>query len=128
MSIVALKIISLSELYQNNSKYTEKYFQENPNEISDILWQLGIDTKEYYEAQFNEHRNTFGKIYTGSRWVGAERTDLQWVNSGYASLEAKDRATGNKLLDDIYRAKGLSDDRLNGVWQNERVIEGKDEY
>lgn len=127
MSIVALKIISLSELYQNNSKYTEKYFQENPSEISDILWDLGVNIKDYYEVQFNEHRNAFGKIYTGSRWVGSERTDNLWVKSDYASREAKDKATGNKLLADIYRSKGLSDDRLNGVWQSERVVKSNDE-
>lgn len=118
MTIAAIRSISLSEIYKVNKIFSEKYVQENPTRIINLLWELGINTKEYYEQQVNTHRNIFSEVYTGSRFVGLERTDKEWLDSGYASREAKDKATGNKLLNDLYRNKGLSEDRLAGVWQD----------
>ena len=37
---------------------------------------------------------------------GYERTDKEWIESGYASREAKDKASNNRLLNDLYRMKG----------------------
>jgi len=44
---------------------------------------------------------------TCDRFVGNERTDKEWIESGYASREAKDKSSGSKLLTDIYRQKGM---------------------
>ena len=119
--IVALRIISLSELHKVNPVYTEKYVSEHNDEMKPLLHELGIDTTQTYEHQVIAHRNSFNEIYTGSRWVGLERCDSTWLNSGYASQEAKDKAKGSTLLLDLYRNKGLSTDRLSGVWEEEDV-------
>lgn len=120
--IVALRIISLSELHRINSSFTEKSISEYSTEkLKELLHVLGVDTTQPYEHQIIPHRNSFNEIYTGSRWVGCERIDAEWLESGYASQEAKDKAKGSRLLIDLYRNKGLSTDRLAGVWENEDV-------
>ena len=35
-----------------------------------------------------EHRGLFGKSHNGKLFVMLERSDNEWINSGYASLEA----------------------------------------
>lgn len=117
--IAAIRIISLSELHKLKPEYTEKYASENPDTLKWILYDLGIDINQPYEHQFITHRNNFNEIYTGSRWVGYERIDKYWLESGYASQEARDKAKGSKLLVDLYRSKGLSTDRVSGVWEAE---------
>lgn len=124
--IVAIRIISLSDMYTANNQFTEKYAQDNPDVIKDLLYELGIDIKQPYEHQVNTHRNFFNKEYTGSRWVGYERTDQAWLESGYASQEAIDKSCGSRLLTDLYRSKGLTTDRIAGVWNDEdKQEEGK---
>ena len=117
--IVAIRVVSLSELYKADSKFTEKYAMENPDELKQILFDSGIDLNQPYEHQFNQHRNNFNEVYHGSRFVGLERIDAVWLESGLASREAKDKAKGNKLLVDLYRSKGLTTDRLGGVFEPE---------
>ena len=41
--------------------------------------------------------------------VGNERLDDEWLKSGYASEEAIARKLDNKLLNDIFRMKGLTE-------------------
>lgn len=117
--IVAIRIVSLSELYKADPKFTEKYAMENEAELKQVLHNSGIDLNQPYEHQFNQHRNYFNEIYHGSRWMGLERIDAEWLQSGLASREAKDKAKGNKLLVDLYRSKGLTTDRLGGVFEPE---------
>lgn len=117
--IVAIRVVSLSELYKADSKFTEKYAMENPDELKQVLYDSGIDLNQPHEHQFNQHRNNFNEVYHGSRWVGLERIDAVWLESGLASREAKDKAKGNKLLVDLYRSKGLTTDRLGGVFEPE---------
>ena len=118
-SIAALKAISLSEIATVDKKYTEEYADENPEEMQQIIYDLGIDTSQKYERQVKTHRNAFNNVITCSRWIGEERIDPDWTESGYASPEAIDRSKGNKLLDDLYRSKDLSFNRVNGVWEPE---------
>lgn len=118
-SIAALKAVSLSEIATVDSKYTEAYAEANPDEILKLLFDLGIDTKQKYEHQLKTHRNMFNNVITCSRWVGEERTDYEWINSGYASTEAIDRSKNNRLLNDLYWSKDLSFNRANGVWEPE---------
>ncbi|MFM7856851.1 MAG: hypothetical protein ACKO96_34230 [Flammeovirgaceae bacterium] len=117
--IVAIRIVSLSELYKADPKFTEKYAMENEAELKQVLYDSGIDLNQPYEHQFNQHRNNFNEVYHGSRFVGLERIDADWLQSGLASREAKDKAKGNKLLIDLYRSKGLTTDRLGGVFEPE---------
>lgn len=117
--IAAIKCISLSELYLVDNKYTEMWAMSNQAELEQILYDSGLDTNEYFEHQVNTHRNLMNQIYTGSRWAGLERTDKAWINSGYASREAIDRSKCNRLLNDLYRSRGLTMDRQAGVFQPE---------
>lgn len=119
--IAAIRIVSLSELYAANNKFTEMYSMqpENEKELMQVLYAAGIDLNQPWEHQFNTHRNNFNEVYNGSRWVGLERIDKQWLSSGLASREAIDKAKGNKLLVDLYRSKGLTTDRLGGVFEPE---------
>lgn len=105
MQITALVIISLSELQTINPKYTEEW-SENTPELEQTLFSLGANTKSPYEKQTDQHRNRFGNLITCSRWVCNERTDKEWVESGYASQAAIDKASGSKLIRDLYRLKG----------------------
>jgi hypothetical protein len=105
MQITALVIISLSELQTISNKYTEEW-SENTSELEQVLFGLGANVKSPYEKQHEQHRNRFGNIITCSRWVCNERTDKEWIESGYASQAAIDKASGSKLIRDLYRLKG----------------------
>lgn len=106
MNIVALCIVSASELWTVDNKYTEEYLDQNPEELQTILYSLGMNTGTSIEVQEVTHRNRFNNVVTCKRWVGNERLDKEWLNSGYASQEAKDKATGSKMLADLYRLRG----------------------
>jgi hypothetical protein len=125
--IAAIRVISLSELYKADPKFTEFYAMQNEEELKQVLYKAGIDTNQPFEHQVNQHRNNFNEVYTGSRFVGLERIDADWISSGLASHEAKDKASGSRLLVDLYRSKGLTDDRAGGVWEDEDEPEETDE-
>lgn len=108
-TIVALVYISLSELQTINSKYTEEWSNSNPQELLGVLKGLGLDVNQPMEKQDTTHRNRFGNLITCSRWVGVERLDKEWLESGYASQEAKDKALGSKLITDLYRQRGMTE-------------------
>lgn len=117
--IAAICIISESELAKVMDYSVE--FSERADFI-DVLYSLGINTSKAVIRQDGlQHRNRFGEIVVCSRWVGEERIDAEWINSGYASREAIDKATGSKILEDIYRAKYLTDDM-------QAMLESKDRY
>ena len=68
---------------------------------------ITINLHKGIERQENlQHRNRFNEVVICDRYVGNERTDKEWLNSGYASQEAKDKATGSKMLADLYRLRG----------------------
>lgn len=119
MQIIALKEISVSELYTADNKYTEKYVQANPDTIKYVLFDLGLDTSQHYEQQLNTHRNRFNEVYTGTRFVGLERTDAKWLESGHASIAACDKAKDSRLLTDLYSQKGLTANSLGDLWKAE---------
>ena len=106
MEIAALIIVSLSELQTIDKKYTEEWANENQEELEVILKGLGMNTNQSYEKQECTRRNRFGNVITCSRWVGNELITKEWVQSGNASQEAKDKACGSKLLLDLYRLRG----------------------
>jgi hypothetical protein len=115
--IPAFAYISLSELQYVNPSVTEQWVKENPFALLEALYELGLDTRQPFEAQpsFDTesgkkvqifHRNKLNKQVSCTRWVGLEREDQAWLKSGFASKEALDRARNNKLLEDMYTLKG----------------------
>lgn len=120
--IVAQVIISESEIKKVIPEYTYKYEETNPDEFLKIMYDLGIDTKYNITRQDGLwHRNRLNEVVLCSRWVGEERLDEEWIKSGYASKEAIDKVTGNKILEDLYRSKNLTKD-------TQEVLESKDRY
>ncbi len=111
-NIVALCIISESELAKVLPNYGKHYEEEMPTMFKQILHSLGMDTTLPIERQDGLwHRNRLNEVVLCSRYVGHERLDLEWITSGYASTSAKDKASGCKLIEDMYRAKNLTQDR-----------------
>lgn len=108
-NIVAMCVISESELAEVIPNYSRE-FEEAPG-FSKILYNLGMDTDYKVETQDGLwHRNRLNKVVLCRRFVGSERTDKDWITSGYASVEAKDKASGSRLLEDVYRARGMTSD------------------
>lgn len=106
--ITALCIISASEIQLAKPDFTYEWTETNKKEFDQILYEFGMDTTQQIERQENiQHVNRMNKVVVCDRWVGYERTDKEWINSGYASKAAKDKASNNKLLEDLYRSKGL---------------------
>ncbi len=72
----------------------------NKTSISDLfkaLKFLGLRINEhltFYEQC--EHRTLSGKLVTNYRVVGEERGDRKWIESGYASDDAKSNTSGMK--------------------------------
>jgi hypothetical protein len=110
-SIVALSIVSESEIAMLFPEYDGSYkFDERPD-FNKILFSLGVDTSQRVEVQDNlQHRNRLNQVVICRRYVGQERLDAEWLTSGYASREALDKASGSRLMEDVYRAKGLTQD------------------
>ena len=110
MPIAAVRIISESEIATVKDGFTLQWAIENPKEFNEMLYELGFDTNSMIELQEGlTHRNSFNAVITCARWVGSERTCPKWLASGYASQEAKDKATGSKMLEDLYRRRGMTE-------------------
>lgn len=108
LEIIALSYISFSELKRVDEKITPSWAENNIEEFNSILYQLGMDTEIPYDWQRNiPHRNQLNEVVRCDRIVGNSRLDKDWINSGYASVEAKDKSLRSKLLIDLYRMKGL---------------------
>lgn len=105
--ITALCIVSASEIAVGYPDFTYDLIETDKDKFLKILYDFGMDTSQQIEIQPDiQHRNRLDKIVICDRYVGHERIDQEWINSGYASQEAKDKKTGNKLLQDIYRQRG----------------------
>jgi hypothetical protein len=127
-SIVALCIISESEITKVLPDYHYSFEFDKPNEFKAMLHELGVDTNQPYERQDNVmHRNRFNEIVHCSRWVGNERTDEEWINSGYASREAIDKSSGSKILESLYREKGLTEDAQESMRSRDKYAEQTEE-
>lgn len=108
-NIVALKIISSADIARVVPNFTYAFIDTNKQSFLDILYALGLDVNQGFETQENiQHKTLDGKVVQCDRYCGNERTDEKWIKSGHASREAKDKASGSKLLNDLYRQKGLS--------------------
>lgn len=105
MQITALVFVSLSELQTIDSMFNEEW-AKNQTELEKVLYNMGININQPYETQNETHRNRFNNIITCLRWVGQERTDSEWIKSGYCSQAALDKSLNNRMLIDLYRLRG----------------------
>jgi len=120
--IAALAYVSESEISKIYKDYHHSWEEVNPEKFKSILFQFGLDISWPYEKQESiTHRNKLNQIVKCNRWVGNSRMDSQWLNSGLASKECLDKAKNNKLLDDVYRSKYLTEDAQN-------LLEARDKY
>lgn len=120
--IVAYVYVSESEVIKLAPDYTAKWEEQNLEQLEQILYSFGLNTKQRYRRYDGlPHRNRFGEVVVCSRWVGNERADKEWLDSGFASREAIDRSKNNKLLDNLYAQRGLT----HSV---QAVLEQRDSY
>lgn len=120
--IVAYCIISESELILGYPEYNSDMYINDKTKFESILYSLGLDTSLAYTRQDNLwHRNRLNKVVLCSRYLGEERQDKEWIASGYASQEAIDKASKNKILEDLYRTRNLTKD-------TQAVLESRDYY
>lgn len=109
IQIAAIVYISLSEI-QTVAPWVDSEFIENNKDIFErMLYDLGVDLQYPYDTQNVTHRNRFGNVITCERYVGKERLDSEWLDSEYASVEAKDKALGSRILTDAYRLRGMTE-------------------
>jgi len=102
--IHAFVIVSESELALVKPDYTTDWADANPEELNAILFELGCDVTKPIEVQEGLiHRNRMNKVVQCRRYACFERIDKDWLYSGYASHEAKNKASGNKLIRDMNR-------------------------
>jgi len=117
--------ISESEVVLVAEDYDFSWFNNehaNYTKLLNILYDLGMETDEYIEVQSHtQHRNRLNQVVSCARYSGKERLDKTWINSGYASRAAVDRASGSKFLEELYRIKGLTEDA-------QVAMEYKDKY
>ena len=105
--ITALCIVSASEIAVGYPDFTYDLIETDKDKFLKILYDFGMDTSQQIEIQTDiQHRNRLDKIVVCDRYVGHERIDKEWIESGYASQEAKDKKTGNRLILDLYRQRG----------------------
>ena len=70
-------------------------------EIDNLLYQYGYDIRVGYEIENRYHRPlTSNEVVYGPYIMGYERQDREWLNSGFASLEARMEAVKDPSLRD----------------------------
>lgn len=114
--------VSETEIAYLYPDYEASWIEAEVDKLQGILFDLGLDTKQHYEIQpAMQHRNRMKQVVTCSRYYGVERSDTDWLSSGYASTAAKDKALNCRLLDDVYRSRALTIDA-------QLALESKDKY
>lgn len=114
--------ISQSEVSYLYPDYEFNWNEERLDDLNSILFDLGMDTKQHWEFQdVSQHRNRMNQVVTCNRYYGVERSDTEWLQSGYASTAAKDKALNSRMLDDCYRSKALTID-------TQMALEARDKY
>lgn len=109
--IVATVIVSESELEYHLKDYKKGLEDASPSYFNSILSSMGMDiTLPVIKQKGLQHRNRLNQVVTCDRWIGEERQDPEWIMSGYASKEAVDKYSGNKILEDLYRSRQLTKD------------------
>lgn len=105
-------INQVRDTYQQVSEYDllktspELLKQGNESALRLALHLLGLDvTSEEFECLECFHRPKLSKdIFYGLYWVAPERIDIEWLTSGYASVENLLEVRGDLSLNrDLYR-------------------------
>lgn len=108
MQIVALCYVSMSELAAVLPSITYDWIEQNTDQFNKVLYDLGMNVDQLVDIQEDiMHRNRFDKVVQCTRWVGNERTDPEWIASGYASQAAIDKSKNSRMLIDLYRLRGM---------------------
>lgn len=119
--IVAIVIVSESEIQAIRPEFKASWETEKPDYFSHYLYGLGIDTTRPIERQNNlKHRNRLNEVVNCPRWVGFERQDVEWIESGYASREGIDKFVNSRLLDDVYRMRQMTEDAQAALADRDR--------
>ena len=113
--IVASVTVSLSEILRVQPYFTLKSTRNSKGEYSseflELLYGLGVDVQEPIREDLSStHRNRFNEVVTCPKWLCEERLDSLWINSGYASRAAVDKASGSLLVEASYRMRGETKD------------------
>lgn len=120
--IACILSVSESEIALIDPEYNVNWLTENTDRLKGILFDLGLDTNLQFELQeVTQHRNRLNKVVTCRRFTGTERSDPEWLTSGYASREAIDRSKNSPICDDLYRQRGLTIDA-------QMALENRDKY
>lgn len=114
--------ISESEISIICPQYDVSWLAENIEDLKTVLYELGGDISKHFELQeVTQHRNRLGNVVTCGRYLLEERSDIKWLQSGYASQAAIDKARNSPMTDCLYREKGLTVDM-------QQAMEKKDKY
>lgn len=113
--IVASITVSMSELLRVQPYFTLKSTRNSKGEYSseflELLYGLGADVQESIREDLSStHRNRFNNVVTCPKWLCEERLDSLWINSGYASRAAMDKASGSLMVEAVYRMRGETKD------------------
>lgn len=114
--------VSESEIAVIYPEYDVSWLIENIEDLKTVLYDLGGDTSKHFELQeVTQHRNRLGNVVTCGRYILEERSDIEWLKSGYASEAALDKARNSPMTDCLYREKGLTIDI-------QQAMENRDKY
>lgn len=123
--IAAVIHVSESELALADKHYSANYPE---HKLQKLLYDLGLDTAQHYELQHTtQHRNRLNEIVTCCRYYGSERCDSEWLDSGYASQAAKDKAKKSYFTDDLYRSRAMTIDTQLALEEKDRWRKQEDE-
>ena len=88
--------------------------KDNEDERNKFLWNVGFDTSEGIEVLFCEHRNRRNVLVEADIYLGVERSDSLWLNSGYASLDNRLAHMDKELSKDL---QGMSKEGHSGEFE-----------
>jgi hypothetical protein len=122
--------ISETEIAKVVPDYHYSWLEEDTEKLKGILYDLGMDTGKPFELQPPvQHRNRLGEVVTSARYYGTERSDPEYLRSGFASQAALDKAKNCRLLDDLYKERGLTIDAQLALESRDKyVVETEDDF
>lgn len=72
--------------------------------LKKILWDFGLDTSKGMAIRDCTHRNLSNEVVTCPMYRARERTDKDWLESGFASVEAHiDSASDISVRRDMHK-------------------------
>ena len=120
--------VSESEIAMIYPQYDVSWLVDRIDDLKSVLFDLGLDSNQNFTLQeVTQHRNRLGQVVTCGRFEGVERSDTGWLKSGYASQAARDKSKNSKLLDDLYRERGLTQDMQDAMERKDKYKEIEDE-